>query len=165
MLIFFLFSLFSFGVISPSAFSFELPTSLLIPQHRQEEPRHEPLRTRILEQYQKWKGTTYEFGGTTYKGVDCSSLTQHLLQGAANFSLPRTTGEQMHRGTQIPEFSLKPGDLIFFRTGVNSRHVGVYIGDNQFIHASKSEGVMVSMLGSYWQSRYITARRVLNQFA
>jgi lipoprotein Spr len=155
-----LLSLFSFSLTSFSAFSFELSASLQTSEHQPEIQLHNPLRPRIMAQYQKWKGTAYLFGGTTHYGVDCSSLMQHLFLGAANLSLPRTTGEQIHRGIPVSEFNLRAGDLIFFRTGANRRHVGLYIGDNQFIHASSSEGVTVSMLGTYWQSRYITARRV-----
>lgn len=158
-----LISLFSFSFITSPAFSSELPLSQVISGQRYEPSStrsHVPLRERILVRYQKWKGTTYLFGGTTHYGVDCSSLMQHLFREAASLSLPRTTGEQIHRGVPVSEYRLQAGDLIFFRTGMHLRHVGVYIGNNQFIHASKSEGVTVSMLSHYWQARYITARRV-----
>lgn len=125
-----------------------------------------PLRSRILDQYQKWKGTQYQWGGTTHHGVDCSALMQHLFSGAAHLYLPRTTGEQIHRGVQVAQYHLKAGDLVFFQTGPNRRHVGVYIGDNQFIHASTSEGVTVSTLAdNYWQEHFITARRVAGSSA
>jgi len=120
-----------------------------------------PLRGRILTQYQKWKGTDYKWGGTSHHGVDCSALMQHLFSDAAHLSLPRTTGEQIHRGVQVAEHRLKAGDLIFFQTGPNRRHVGVYIGNRQFIHASTSQGVTVSTLANdYWHSHFITARRI-----
>ncbi|MBM7355100.1 UNVERIFIED_ORG: lipoprotein Spr [Enterobacter sp. JUb101] len=120
-----------------------------------------PLRGRILTQYQKWKGTDYKWGGTSHRGVDCSALMQHLFSDAAHLSLPRTTGEQIHRGVQVAEHRLKAGDLIFFQTGPNRRHVGVYIGNRQFIHASTSQGVTVSTLANdYWHSHFITARRI-----
>lgn len=86
---------------------------------------------------------------------------QYLFRDAAHLTLLRTTREQIHRGVKVEEFSLKTGDLVFFQTGEHLRHVGVYIGDNQFIHASSSQGVTVSDLGNvYWQSHFITARRV-----
>ncbi|MGL4430935.1 MAG: NlpC/P60 family protein [Silvania sp.] len=120
-----------------------------------------PLRTRILTQYHHWKGTHYRWGGTTHNGVDCSALMQHLFRDAAHLSLPRTTGEQIHRGVKVEELSLQAGDLVFFQTGEHRRHVGVYIGDHQFIHASTSQGVTVSDLSDdYWQAHFITARRV-----
>ena len=121
---------------------------------------HSQLRVRILEQYQQWKGTDYSFGGTTHYGLDCSSLMQHMLQGAAHVDLPRTTSEQMRRGVRVSKLRLMAGDLIFFRTGIHQRHVGIYIGGHKFIHASRIQGVTISVLNSYWQRRYITARRV-----
>ena len=155
--------------------SFELPASMLSQGHSLayspaktalEHQNTDVLRGRILSQYQKWKGTHYQWGGTTRRGVDCSALMQHLFSDAANLSLPRTTGEQIHRGIQVAQYRLKAGDLIFFQTGRNVRHVGVYIGDHQFIHASSSEGVTVSTLANnYWQSRFITARRVTGDMA
>lgn len=167
MLFVFLISLLAFSFTPFSAFSFELPSSMLTLNHVTRvtaESAHKetgPLRTRILMQYQQWKGTHYRWGGTTHNGVDCSALMQHLFRDAAHLTLPRTTGEQIHRGVKVEEFSLKAGDLVFFQTGHHRRHVGVYIGDNQFIHASTSQGVTVSDLGDgYWQSHFITARRV-----
>lgn len=153
-----------------SAFSFQLPASMLSQHHQLslslaktslEHTDSDQLRGRILTQYQKWKGTHYQWGGTSRHGVDCSALMQHLFSDAADLSLPRTTGEQINRGVQVAERGLKAGDLIFFQTGPHRRHVGVYIGDRQFIHASTSQGVIVSTLAnSYWRSHFITARRV-----
>jgi cell wall-associated NlpC family hydrolase len=65
-----------------------------------------PLRSRILDQYQKWKGTQYQWGGTTHRGVDCSALMQHLFSDAAHLNLPRTTSEQIHRGVQVAQYRL-----------------------------------------------------------
>ncbi|WP_415342546.1 NlpC/P60 family protein [Enterobacter hormaechei] len=163
-------SILSLSFASFSALSFELPASMLVTHsdltvaHAKAEllhPETDPLRSRILDQYQKWKGTHYLWGGTTHRGVDCSALMQHLFSDAAHLSLPRTTGEQIHRGVRVAQHRLQVGDLVFFQTGPHRRHVGVYIGNSQFIHASSSKGVTVSMLtNNYWQQRYITARRV-----
>ena len=91
---------------------------------------------------------------------------QHLFSDVAHLNLPRTTGEQIHRGVQVTQYRLRPGDLVFFQTGPNRRHVGVYIGNSQFIHASSSQGVTVSTLtDTYWQAHYITARRVAGSAA
>lgn len=129
-------------------------------------PETGPLRSRILDQYQKWKGTHYRWGGTTHRGVDCSALMQHLFSDAAHLYLPRTTGEQIHRGVQVAQYRLQAGDLVFFQTGPNRKHVGVYIGNSQFIHASSSQGVTVSTLtDDYWQKHFITARRVAGRAA
>ena len=165
-----LISVLSLTFASFSAFSFQLPASMLLPHSpfavssARAALVHQasgPLRSRIIDQYQKWKGTQYRWGGTTHRGVDCSALMQHLFSDAAHLTLPRTTGEQIQRGVQVAQYRLKAGDLVFFQTGPHRRHVGVYIGNSQFIHASSSQGVTVSTLtDNYWQDRYITARRV-----
>ncbi|MGC8402118.1 NlpC/P60 family protein [Enterobacter mori] len=165
-----LISILSLSFASFSAFSFQLPASMLsMNSELSASPATSglmrqqtgPLRSRILDQYQKWKGTHYQWGGTTHRGVDCSALMQHLFSDAAHLELPRTTSEQIHRGVQVAQYRLKAGDLVFFQTGPNRKHVGVYIGDSQFIHASSSQGVTVSTLtDNYWQEHFITARRV-----
>ncbi len=170
-----LISILSLSFASFSALSFQLPASMLAPHNAffaspaktaLEQPETGPLRSRILDQYQKWKGTQYQWGGTTHRGVDCSALMQHLFSDAAHLSLPRTTGEQIRRGVRVAQYRLKAGDLVFFQTGPHRRHVGVYIGGSQFIHASSSQGVTVSTLtDNYWQARFITARRVAGSTA
>lgn len=86
---------------------------------------------------------------------------QHLFRDAAHLSLLRAIREQIHKGAKVEELSLEAGEVMFFQTGEHPRHVGVYIGDHQFIHASSSQGVTVSDLGDdYWQSHFFTARRV-----
>ncbi len=111
MLFLLLLSLLAFSFIPFSTFSFELPASMLTlnrdtgfsPESAHQETG--PLRTRILVQYQQWKGTHYRWGGTTHNGVDCSALMQHLFRDAAHLSLPRTTGEQINRGVKVEELS------------------------------------------------------------
>lgn len=165
-----LISILTLSFASFSALSFQLPASMLsmnselaVSPAKSALVHQEtgPLRSRILDQYQKWKGTQYQWGGTTQRGVDCSALMQHLFSDAAHLDLPRTTSEQIHRGVQVAQYRLRPGDLVFFQTGPHRKHVGVYIGDSQFIHASSSQGVTVSTLtDSYWQEHFITARRI-----
>lgn len=120
------------------------------------------LKSALLSRYVSWKGTRYHFGGTTRRGVDCSALMQHLFAESASVALPRTTQEQIKKGRAVRKTALQPGDLVFFNTGPRQRHVGVYIGDNQFIHASKEKGVTISSLSNrYWRARYLAARRVV----
>ena len=105
-------------------------------------------------------GSPYSYGGTTAAGFDCSGFTQRVFSDGGS-SLPRTTGGQFNVGAPVDKGSLQPGDLVFFNTSGNGvSHVGIYIGSNNFIHASSS-GVMISSIHDphYWGSRYIGARR------
>lgn len=112
--------------------------------------------------YQQWRGAPYRLGGASIRGVDCSALVVALYRQIYAYSLPRTTKGQSKLGKKVRVKRLKRGDLVFFKTGLFQRHVGVYLSDNKFIHASSSKGVMTSSLKSpYWRSAYWTARRVL----
>lgn len=123
--------------------------------------RTKNVKAALLTQYFRWKGTQYRLGGTTRKGVDCSALMQHLFHQSLNKRLPRTTAMQMKHGRKVSKQNLKPGDLVFFKTNPAERHVGVYVGKNQFIHASRIEGVTISSLDNpYWVNHYETARRL-----
>ncbi|EOZ7588174.1 NlpC/P60 family protein [Enterobacter kobei] len=124
------------------------------------------IRTKILMEYAQWEGVKYRLGGTSKNGIDCSSLMQEIFNNAfgdiLNAPLPRTTSAQINHGSKTFREDLRPGDLIFFHISNAERHVGVYIGDDRFIHASTSKGVMISSLQSqYWTEKYTTARRVL----
>lgn len=118
------------------------------------------LEASLLQQYALWKGTPYDFGGTRRSGIDCSALMQKVF--ARHISLPRTTHQQKKRGKKVGKHELRIGDLVFFKSSPRMQHVGVYIGDRQFIHASQKAGVTISRLDNpYWAPRYETARRVL----
>jgi cell wall-associated NlpC family hydrolase len=109
----------------------------------------------------RFLGTPYVFGGNTTSGFDCSSYVQHVF-AMAGISLPRTADAQYDVGHPAVGGPI-PGDLVFFQTyteGVS--HVGIYLGNGQFVHASSSHGVMVSNLSeSYWASRYLGAKRMV----
>ena len=107
-------------------------------------------------------GVPYVFGGTTPYGFDCSGYVRYVF-AQAGISLPRMADEQYYYGTPIATSELRAGDLVFFSTYTyGPSHVGIYLGDNTFINASSSRGVVVDSLGnSYWSSTYIGARRVL----
>lgn len=124
------------------------------------------IRDKILTEFDRWKGVKYKFGGTSADGIDCSSLMQEIYHTAfaekLKGQLPRTTAQQIKQGAHTAKSNLKPGDLIFFQMTRTGRHVGVYIGDKKFIHASTSQGVTVSTLdNAYWNKRFETARRIL----
>ncbi|MDP5292716.1 NlpC/P60 family protein [Oceanimonas sp. CHS3-5] len=117
----------------------------------------------LQQVYQRWRGVPYRFGGESEQGIDCSAFTQTLYQEAFGMSLPRSTREQVLLGREVERNELRPGDLVFFRTGRSTRHNGVYIGNGRFAHASSSVGVTISRLDNvYWRSRYWQARRVLD---
>lgn len=161
-----------FAVFTQSAFCYDMPSSFIRIHHAEtrfqhrnvfaaSRPSNEALKTRLLAQYEAWKGTRYHMGGSSHRGVDCSALMQHLFSESMALSLPRTTSEQLQRGKAVSRGELKPGDLVFFRTGRARRHVGVFIGGDEFIHASTSQGVTISSLSNdYWRAHYQTARRV-----
>jgi cell wall-associated NlpC family hydrolase len=107
-----------------------------------------------------WLGTRYIWGGSSRKGVDCSGLTQ-LLYKKEGVNLPHSAKLQYKKGKPVPRLALRPGDLVFFNTKGPLSHVGVYIGNNKFLHASNPKrGVRVDSLGSsYYSKRFAGARR------
>ncbi len=123
---------------------------------------HNWINTALSKEYAKWDGTPYRYGGTSLKGVDCSSLMQIIYRDAFGIKIPRTTKEQAKTGYQIKKKSAKEGDLVFFKTGRNTRHSGILVGDGKFIHSSTKYGVIISSLNNpYWKSKYWQIRRVL----
>ncbi|HIL57077.1 MAG TPA: hypothetical protein EYG39_04115 [Rhodothermales bacterium] len=129
-----------------------------------EAAHHAMVASAIRVEGQDWLGTPYRWGGTTRRGIDCSAFVQQLVRATFDIELPRTTATQVHRGVRISRDELVPGDLVFFRRrGV--RHVGVYLGNGDFIHASSSRGVTVSTMESgYWDRSYWQSRRILPEF-
>lgn len=116
----------------------------------------------IIETARQFLGVPYRFGGETPAGFDCSGLVQYVF-GKQGKRLPRTADEQFKTGSAVELKKLEPGDLVFFSTYERDvSHCGIYLGEQQFIHASSSRGVMVSRLDDvYWKPRYVGARRVL----
>lgn len=119
------------------------------------------VRAQLLKQLDEWQGVPYRYGGLSKRGVDCSGFTYLTFAEQFGIRLPRTTGSQVKKGIEVDQSELLPGDLIFFNTGYQQRHMGVYVGKKQFIHASSSRGVMISRLDNpYWQDAYWLSRRV-----
>jgi lipoprotein Spr len=118
----------------------------------------------LLKIIDEWWGTSYCMGGSTKSCIDCSALTQIIIQGIYSINLPRTAQEQYNYSKHIGMEDLNEGDLVFFNTGGREiSHVGIYLLNNKFVHAATSGGVMVSDLNdSYWKARYKGAGRVYN---
>jgi hypothetical protein len=110
-----------------------------------------------------WEGTPYRYGGANKQGIDCSALIQKIYLSSFNLKLPRTTERQSRQGYPINKSKLQAGDLVFFKTSLTENHVGIFIGNGRFLHASSSQGVMISALNNvYWRSKYWQSRRILN---
>lgn len=116
----------------------------------------------IVNDSMQYLGVPYVFGGTTPNGFDCSGYVQYVFANAG-ISLPRTADVQFSYGTPVSTGELLPGDLVFFSTyEPGPSHVGIYLGDGQFINSSSSRGVSVASLTTgYWGACYIGARRVM----
>lgn len=115
----------------------------------------------------KYLNTPYKFGGSTLKGIDCSALTQNIFNDALKLELPRTAREQFMNGIVVEKNDLQFGDLVFFNTRrrVRPGHVGIYIGDNLFAHASRSNGVTItSLTEDYYDKRFLGARRIFQDW-
>ncbi len=109
-----------------------------------------------------WWKTPYRLGGTSRNGIDCSAFVQTLMLSVFGLQLPRTAREQKEVTDRIRDTDLQEGDLLFFNTGRGISHVGIYLHNNKFVHASTSGGVMISDLAeTYWNRRYLYAGRLL----
>ena len=114
-----------------------------------------------LDVYDEWKGVPYRFGGESFRGIDCSAFVQVAVFNVTKQSVPRTTNEQSKEGIKISYQDAQNGDLVFFKTSPRTNHVGIYLGMNQFLHASTSKGVIISRLDNpYWASKFWQFRRV-----
>ena len=116
---------------------------------------------RLLDCYDEWKGVPHCDGGMSKKGVDSCSFTYLTFREKFGIRLPRSTSQLANSGQAISRLHLQPGDLVFFKVSMGARHVGIYLGDQKFIHASKGEGVKMSRMDApYWQKHYWQSRRV-----
>lgn len=97
-------------------------------------------RRAVVKEALKHKGVPYVYGGTTPSGFDCSGFTRWVYEHALGRSLPRTAAEQSALGTSVSMDSLVAGDLLFWGSGSGVYHVGIYVGDGEYIHASTGSG-------------------------
>ena len=117
---------------------------------------------RLISSSFQYVGVPYWFGGTTPRGFDCSGFTRYVFS-QVGINLPRMADGQFSVGKPVAVERLRAGDLVFFETyEPGPSHVGIYIGNSQFISATSSRGVVVAdLFGYYWGERYIGARRVM----
>lgn len=119
--------------------------------------------SKVMREVSRYMGTPYAYGGTSLEGIDCSGYTMQVYKTSLGKMLPRSSAEQASFGQSVSIQDLKFGDLLFFNTtGEPNSHVGIYLGDDLFAHASVSLGVTVSSLeSSYYKKRYAGARRIV----
>ena len=116
----------------------------------------------VVDYAMDFLGSSYVWGGTSPSGFDCSGYTRYVYRNLG-YSLSRTAGQQLGDGYSVS--SLEPGDLVFFTntyyTSAPASHVGIYIGNNEFIHAAAGGVKITSLSDDYYASRYIGARRIV----
>jgi len=119
------------------------------------------VKQKLEVHYNKYKAVPYKYGGTSIKGFDCSGFVQYTYKNIFNIRLPRTTRLMLKEGTPIKKSQLKIGDLVLFRTSKRYRHVGIFMGDDLFMHVSTKKGIIKSNLNKpYWLKRYLASRRI-----
>ncbi len=141
-------------------------------QVRKEEPqqsfleRYTNVAQDVILQGLKLVGVRYRFGGNDEdSGLDCSGFVRLVFKDTIGTSLPRTAREMSEMGQKIDTSQLKPGDLVCFNTMRRTfSHVGIYLGDNHFLHAPRTgaEVRIENMDSSYWMNRYNGARRIID---
>lgn len=124
------------------------------------------IRNSVVESTQDYKGTPYKYGGTTPAGFDCSGFVLYIFK-KFDIKLPRVSGDQAKAGEAVEKDDLLPGDIVYFKETPKSKvfHSGIYIGDNEFISSTSSDGIRIDSLDDpyYWGKRYAGARRVIEE--
>ena len=119
------------------------------------------VKARLYDMHDEWEGVDYEMGGLSKGGIDCSGFVYATFRSKLGIDIPRSTELQIKAGKKVSRKNLRTGDLVFFKTAEKVRHVGIYLEDNKFLHASTSEGVIISELNNvYWKSKFLLAKRL-----
>jgi len=117
----------------------------------------------LYQSIDEWYGTPYKYGGSTKSGIDCSAFVQTVFASAFAISLPRTAREQYAVTHHISRTELKEGDLLFFNTQGGISHVGIYLQNNKFVHASVTGVTITDMFEPYYVRHFVAAGRVDNK--
>ena len=118
---------------------------------------------RLVDHFQEWDAVPYRMGGLDKNGIDCSGFIQVTYRQVFDVQLPRTTEKLARVGSQVVASELQPGDLILFKTDWKDNHVGIYLENKTFMHASSTRGVMLSGLDeAYWKEHFWQARRIFD---
>ena len=111
--------------------------------------------TKLYSFVNSWEGTPYKFGGMSKSGTDCSGFSNVLYKEVYGKKLPRTTKDIYGSCRKLGKGDLKEGDLVFFDIqGKKKSHMGVYLQNNRFVHASSSKGVVISDLNNPYYKKY-----------
>ena len=122
------------------------------------------LRSALLRHFDRWEGAPYRFGGNSRYGIDCSGFVHITFRDALDIEVPRSTELLTRTGYRVSSRHMTAGDIIIFRTSRTNLHAGIYVGNGQFIHASKSKGVILSDLSNpYWANAYEKSLRVIDR--
>lgn len=147
------------GVVSQSsienASSLQLKYALLL-----DVDVEQAVELNVFKVIDEWMGTRYRLGGTTKDGIDCSALMQTLFSSLYGVTLPRTAKEQYKFSQRISRTELKEGDLVFFNTIGGVSHVGMYLQNNKFVHASTNGVTISDLYDEYWSRKFIGVGRV-----
>jgi cell wall-associated NlpC family hydrolase len=150
------------GCAAPPKSTLPRPATVAVPRtpQRAQTPQQSPGVVSLAREY---LGTPYRYGGASSKGMDCSGLVVKVFS-RAGYQMPRTSASQYRVGERIERAQLVPGDLVFFvNNNGNVNHVGIYAGDDRFIHASTGKRVVRfdSLNTKYFRTRYAGARRIV----
>jgi probable lipoprotein NlpC len=119
------------------------------------------IKSDLYAQYNAWDKVGYRHGGISKNGVDCSGFVHITFRDRFGVTLPRSTSQMDKEGTEIRQRDLIAGDLVFFKTGTFTKHVGIYLEKRKFLHASTTVGVTISSLDNkYWKKCFWQARRI-----
>lgn len=163
----FLALLLSLSVVHPVHASKEVAPLAIAPQEASILDEYGDAASQLVDQALSYLGIRYRFGGVSpATGLDCSGLVLNVFRNALGLDLPRTAREMARLGDKIGRHDLKPGDLVFFNTMRRTfSHVGIYLGDDKFVHAPARGGKVrvESISDRYWSQRFNGARRLLDE--